>query len=254
MTRRRRRWRRRRRKPAAKTKWAAPTTEELLALRDAARSVARDLLALKQARSTPEPAKRAKAKPATKAPHAPTRQMRQRPPASDPPEPPATPRPAWAREPAHDPRNRIVTTVDPDNRLTTFEVGPDDLDAFYTYLYAHRWLPERNANRDRAARIALNALADPHGSPGAILRAIVVLGHTPTERAWQALCTHATVDGAHARVAMMAAQECADLLRARQEREEPWEPTRDRKPRKLPRKKAPRTRPTRALIEWSARG
>jgi len=100
--------------------------------------------------------------------------------------------------------------------ISSTPIAEEDLDAWRTYLEAHALLPgDYHLGGPMAEAVAEEAF-DVLGKEGAPqvawLRSIVVLGHTPTATALQALNHHATSGRPLADVARMAADECADWI------------------------------------------
>ncbi|MEZ4439286.1 MAG: hypothetical protein R3B72_09365 [Polyangiaceae bacterium] len=96
------------------------------------------------------------------------------------------------------------------------EVAPiADLDTYHAYLDAHRLVPthpmsEAEISAQRA--MALFTLEQPPASSEALLRAVMILAHTPDPRALAALRRHAASGAMHADLAVLAADECAMWL------------------------------------------
>ena len=86
----------------------------------------------------------------------------------------------------------------------------------HSYMSAHSLLPNDYHLGGPMARAlekeAFTALGDEAAPEVALLRSIVILGHTPTAAALQALHEHATSGRRLAGVAQMAADECADWM------------------------------------------
>jgi len=101
-------------------------------------------------------------------------------------------------------------------RFVPLAVADCDFASFQTYLEAHALLPydfegDRPEAHD-AIQDAFTVVADTAASAGALLRAVVVLGHTPTVAALEVLQHHAASDRPHATVARFAADECRDWI------------------------------------------
>jgi len=88
--------------------------------------------------------------------------------------------------------------------------------AVTTYIDAHKLLPRTSeeAMRTRQPTIAeaLAILEDEQADADAQLHAIVILGHTPTPWAHEALKRYAASNRVHAEVAWVAADECASWV------------------------------------------
>lgn len=99
-----------------------------------------------------------------------------------------------------------------DGLVTLTKVPGEDVDAHLAYLEAHRLLPPGYPTSEAHLRtemaMALFTLDDPDASPDSVLRAIVILAHTPDERALAALVRYASSGRVHADLAKPAATEC----------------------------------------------
>jgi hypothetical protein len=100
--------------------------------------------------------------------------------------------------------------------VTSRPIAAADMGAMQTYAAAHSILPPefyRNANPpDSYINEALRALNDEGANAHALLRAIVVLGHTPNVTALEALRCYGQSDRPHAAIARMATDECSDWI------------------------------------------
>lgn len=109
------------------------------------------------------------------------------------------------------PRHYVMMSAN--GLLTTTEVTEEELVLHNAYVEAHQLLPPGYPSSDADIRAhlsqALGTLADPLSPSDAVLRAILILGHTPDERALTALRQHAADNGTHAAMAEIAADECA---------------------------------------------
>lgn len=88
--------------------------------------------------------------------------------------------------------------------------------AVTTYIDAHKLLPgtSEEAIRTQQPTIAeaLAILEDERADAGAVLHAIVILGHTPEPWAHKALKRYAASNRVHAEVAWVAADECSSWM------------------------------------------
>lgn len=100
--------------------------------------------------------------------------------------------------------------------VTSTPVAAADIPFLQIYLAAHSLLPPGfDCQNEKSAAVideALEVIADPNATASAILRAIVVLGHTPSAMALTALQQHAATDKIHAPVARLAADECVGWI------------------------------------------
>jgi len=99
------------------------------------------------------------------------------------------------------------------------------IDLHVAYLDAHRLLPPDYPADDENLLVefvtALRTLENPPASEREILRAIMILAHTPDPRAETALLAYAEAGGVHADMAEIGVAECAMWL---QEAEPPSRP------------------------------
>jgi hypothetical protein len=95
-------------------------------------------------------------------------------------------------------------------------VPAKDLEALNTYLGAHALLPPGMPDSGIAdpglIGESLEVLGDDEASPEALIEAIVVLGHTPSMTAHDALRRHAASTRPLASIAGIAADECLDWI------------------------------------------
>ncbi|MBI5532185.1 MAG: hypothetical protein HY898_05700 [Deltaproteobacteria bacterium] len=88
--------------------------------------------------------------------------------------------------------------------------------AVVQYIEAHSLLPNGFDGTASAwtstVSDSLAALGDANGEPAAWIRAILVLGHTPTQLALDALQRHAASGRKFADLARVAADECVDWM------------------------------------------
>jgi hypothetical protein len=99
--------------------------------------------------------------------------------------------------------------------LFTYEIDPADVGSFELYLRAHQLLPFDYSYRpgidDREVERAVAALDRPDIAENELLRAIVILGHSPCRRSLEALGRLATGRGLRASLARHALGECAGM-------------------------------------------
>jgi hypothetical protein len=88
--------------------------------------------------------------------------------------------------------------------------------AVTTYIDAHKLLPRTSEEAVRTQQPtiaeALAILEDEQAGAGAVLHAIVILGHTPEPLAHKALKHYAASNRVHAEVAWVAADECSSWM------------------------------------------
>lgn len=100
--------------------------------------------------------------------------------------------------------------------ITSTPIAEEDQEAWRTYLDAHMLLPGDyhlgGPMAEAVAEEAFDVLGKKQATEIAWLRSIVVLGHTPTATALEALNHHATSGQPLADVARMAADECAEWI------------------------------------------
>jgi hypothetical protein len=103
-----------------------------------------------------------------------------------------------------------------DFRVTGTPVDKKDLAALPVYCQAHSLLPPDyhilGHTTVTQQREALAVMDRPAASSAELLRAIVILGHSPTADALEALERHGASSRTHARMARLAATECAHWL------------------------------------------
>lgn len=131
-----------------------------------------------------------------------------------------------ARERRAGPKH-YVTTALWDGTAMIREVSRAELGLHSAYLEAHRLLPRGYPSNHADVRAhgtwALRTLEDPLSPNESVLRAILILGHTPDERALRALRRHASRNRVYAGMARLAADECVFWM-------ETSEPDRERPP------------------------
>lgn len=86
------------------------------------------------------------------------------------------------------------------------------------YMEAHALIPPdfdlRNPEDRVAAEASLHALSQPETPPDALALAVVVLGHSPTSEALEALVRHGRSRRPFAGIARVASTECAAMIAA----------------------------------------
>jgi hypothetical protein len=107
-------------------------------------------------------------------------------------------------------------------------VEVSDVETCTAYMEAHRLLPPDYPSSDADMRahmtMAIHTLEDPLSPSESVLRAILILGHTPDERALAALRNHASREGMHADMARIAVDECAWWIETSEPELEPVRP------------------------------
>ncbi len=100
--------------------------------------------------------------------------------------------------------------------ISNTPIAEEDMGALHAYMNAHALLPadyHLGGSTARAlAQEALDSLGNDAAPEVAWLRSIVILGHTPTAAALQALDRHAQSGRPLAGMAKMASDECADWM------------------------------------------
>jgi len=100
--------------------------------------------------------------------------------------------------------------------VTSTPIAAEDMDAWHAYVDAHVLLPYDYDLGGPIAEAVADEAFDVLGKEGAPeiawLRSIVILGHTPTVAALEALHRHASSGQPLADVARLAANECAEWL------------------------------------------
>lgn len=103
-------------------------------------------------------------------------------------------------------------TIDVYGNATIMEVDARDAGAHLTYMEAHQLLPPGYPTSEAEMRLqvalAVATLEDERASSEAVLRAIMILGHSPDALALASLRARASSGGEHADMADLAADEC----------------------------------------------
>ena len=110
---------------------------------------------------------------------------------------------------------RFITSSIFGGQMVTTEIRPEDAGLYQAYTEAHALIPfDYPASKEVMAAEEAKAIAtllDPHASSQATLRAIMILGHTPTTDALSALKQHMKSGKEHAGMARLAADECENM-------------------------------------------
>jgi len=122
-----------------------------------------------------------------------------------------------SRKPPSDPLTQMTTRFTEGGfNITSTPIAEEDIGTMHSYMNAHSLLPgDYHLGGPLAQALekeAFAVLADETAPDVALLRSIVILGHTPTATALQALHEHVTSGRRLAGVAKMAADECADWM------------------------------------------
>jgi hypothetical protein len=125
-------------------------------------------------------------------------------------------RPTPTRRARQEQAPQLLTAFFGSGGVSARPVAAQSVDALHTYFAAHDLLPRSMSDSgvDEAALIerSLRVLDDSESSAAALLEALVILGHTPTMGAYEALQRHAASKRPHADVAALAAEECLDWI------------------------------------------
>ncbi len=110
-------------------------------------------------------------------------------------------------------RRRRTDVSEPVHLITKSSIP---METHIAYIEAHELIPpdypRSPSDMQTELAMAMTALEDPHASDASILRAIMILAHTPDPRAREALQSYARLGTPYRDMARLGADECATWL------------------------------------------